>query len=148
MIYLLVLLLIFGLLQSFLELKKDKKIDSKWSIEKLLSTLYVLGFLAGFIVIILQNRDSDKSNQVLDNISFSVKKIDSSALKQIEKLSLSLNKTKRLLQLTDSMNQSLNAVVDIRNSLITQTNELNKKLSSNSKRLKDDRGQQTRSFNY
>ena len=132
MIYLLLLILIFGLIQSFLELKKDKKTgsNSKWSIEKMLSILYVLGFIVGFVLVILQNRDSQKSNRVLDNISFSVKKIDSSSLKQIKQLSESFNETKRLLRLTDSMNRNLKSVIEIRNSLIAQTDALNRKLSS------------------
>lgn len=138
MVYLLILLLIFGLVQSFLELRKEKKLNRKWSIKKLLSLLYILGFIVGFIVIVWQNSQDNQSSTILENISFSVNKIDSTSEKQIEKLTESLNETKRLIMLTDSMNERLSTVVGIRNSLVAQIEELNKKLAaqiSNDKKL-------------
>lgn len=129
MVYLLILLAIFGLVQSLLELKKDKLKGSKWSIEKILSIIYVLAFIAGFVTIVWQNSKDTKSGQTLENISFSIKKIDSTSYFQLQKLSKSVEETEKLLIMTDSMNMNLSSVVEIRESLISQTNSLNSKLA-------------------
>lgn len=131
MVYLLSLLLIFGLVQSFFELRKDKSdLNRKWSIEKLLSIFYILGFIVGFVVIILQNSQDNQSSRTLESISFSVNKLDSTSEKEIEQLTNSINETKRLITLTDSMNKNISSIVGIRNSLIAQTEALNKKLAA------------------
>lgn len=116
-------------MQSFLELKKDKEKIFKWNVEKVLSILYVLGFVGGFVLIIVQNNETNQSSRIIDDISFSVKKIDSTSFQQMHKLSQSLEETERLIYLSDSMNVSLKSVVEIKDSLTAQTNMLNNQLA-------------------
>lgn len=130
MLYLAIIVLLFGLLQSYLELKKDKKNTFKWSIEKVLSVLYILGFISGIILLVLQNKDSNNANRLIGNIFGSVNKIDSVTTSQYENLSKSIQETERLLTMTDSMNNQLKTVLEIKDNLILQTNALNKQLAS------------------
>ncbi len=98
MLYLLLTLLLFGLIQSLLELKKDNKKNSKWRIERVLSIVYILGFVIGLVAVILQDRESSKSNKLIGDISLSVTKIDSTSSQQVQKLSRSLEETKSLIE--------------------------------------------------
>jgi len=76
MIYLFIILLIFGLVQSLLELKKETK-RSKWRIKKILSLLYIGGFIIGATIVVIQEQQNNKVNNLIQSISSSVTKIDS-----------------------------------------------------------------------
>lgn len=128
MLYLLVSLLVFGLLQSFFELKKDTTKKKKWRIERILSMLYIIGFIIGCVVIIMQDKESTKVNKLISDISFSVTKIDSTSLDQVNKLSKSIEETKLLVKITDSMNKNIVEIIKIRDSLVGQTKKINEKL--------------------
>lgn len=76
MIYLLIILLLFGLLQSLLELRKDDTKATKWRIKKLLSLLYIVGFIIAVIVTMIQEQSTKEVSRSLEGISASITKID------------------------------------------------------------------------
>lgn len=128
MLYLLLTLLLFGFVQSLLELKKDSEEQTRWQVERILSIVYILGFLVGLIVIILQDKESSKTNNLINDISLAVTKIDTNSIKQVQKLGKTLEETKSLIKITDSMNKNMREIIKIRDLLIVQTKEINNKL--------------------
>jgi len=101
---LIILLLLFGLFQSLLELRKEDATESKWNIRRILSLIYVGGFVIGIIICVIQEQETSKINQLIEGISTSVTKIDSV--------------DKRLVE-----------VLGVKDSLITQYERVNAKLS-------------------
>ena len=114
MIILLCILLMFGLLQSLLELRKEGTIKSKWRIRQILSWLYIGGFVIGIIVAITQQEENNKVNQVIKGISSLVANIDSNSIKQLVSMSKTIEQTQSLIGKSDSINKSLIGVLEIK----------------------------------
>ena len=127
MLYLLIFLLFFGFIQSILELKKDNW-KYKWSIEKILSVIYILGFLFGSVELIFKEKESNEINSLIKKISSSVGKLDSNSINQIKELSNALGKTDSLISISKSMNKGMDSIIKDRSSLLAETKNLNSKL--------------------
>jgi hypothetical protein len=129
MIYLLLSLLGFGLIQSLLELVKDTEKPYKKIVQKTLAGVYILGFIIGVIITIQQEKESFNYNKLIGGISVSVTKIDSSFPGVLQKLNTSLVETKLLIKSSDSMNKNMVSLIKIRDSLTVQTKLINDRLS-------------------
>lgn len=129
MVYLLLILLFFGFLQSLFELKGDDTIIFKWNIKKFLSILYIIGFIFGFVVIIIQNGESNRFNILVQNISTSLQSVDSISKEQLKYINESLEQTKSITGKSDSINRDLMKVLAINESLISQYHIVNKRLA-------------------
>jgi hypothetical protein len=77
MIYLLIILLVFGLVQSLLEIRKEDPAKSKWTVRKILSLIYIAGFVIGTVYSVIQEQEAQKVRGLIEGISSSVVKIDS-----------------------------------------------------------------------
>lgn len=130
MLYLGITLLVFGLFQSLFEIVKENQPNLKNQLQKALSLLYILGFIGGTIVAFTQDQDSEKLNGQIKKIFSSVSRIDSSSIEQVRSLSKSLENTKELVSITDSMNKSVGELLLIRDSLILQTGKINDRLKN------------------
>ncbi|MDO9339324.1 MAG: hypothetical protein Q7T72_02205 [Bacteroidales bacterium] len=130
MIYLLLILLLFGLFQSLLELRKDDTIIFKWKISKLLAVIYILCFIIGLIVAIIQDKDTNKVKDIINSISSSVTKINKISSEQFENITKSFKQTQLLIKKSDSANVTMTRVIEANKKLIAQYNEVNAKLSS------------------
>ncbi len=97
-------MLVFGLVQSLLDLRKDDASKSKWSLRKIFSAVYISGFIVGVAVIVIQEREADKVNGLIQGISSSVGRID-------------------------SVDKRLVGVLAVSDSLVTQYEKVNAKLS-------------------
>lgn len=141
MIYLLSILLLFGLFQSFLELKKEELGSSQALIKKILSTLYILGFLFGIMAILLQNNESDEENNLIKYISKSVTKIDSTSIEQVTKISKTIEQTESLVRQSENLNNGMIQVLKIKDSLLQQykyvNSEFSKQLELDKQKLKE-----------
>jgi hypothetical protein len=129
MIFLLLILLLFALVQSILELKKDEQEKYNWDIKKILSLFYLIGFIIGLIVLLLQNKESKKLNDLILNISTSVNKMNSIFETRLKDLSKSVNQTHLLFSKSDSLDKKMTQVIDVKEDLIKQYKNVNEKLS-------------------
>jgi len=129
MTYLLIILLLFGLVQSLLELKKENSKKNKRYIQKTLSVVYILGFVIGFIIVLLQENEANNAKEMLTSISSSVIKTNFVAAKQLEIVNTSIKQTHLILDKADSMNKKMIQVLRSNESLIQQYNNVNEKLS-------------------
>lgn len=130
MTYLVILLLLFGFFQSFLELKKDDVEKNKLAIKKTLSAIYIFTFVIASIITIISTISDNKNIDTLNDISFSVKKIDSSSQNLSVRLNKSIKETEKLVIQSDSMNLELKKAYDFKSLLINETKKLNNNLSS------------------
>ena len=141
MIYLLSILLLFGLFQSFLELKKDGSDKPQALLKKILSALYILGFILGIMVILLQNNESDEVNNLIKDISKSVTKIDSTSIEQVSKIGRTIEQTESLVSQSNNLNNGMIQVLKIKDSLLEQykyvNSELGKQLELDKQKLKE-----------
>ncbi|MCX6272213.1 MAG: hypothetical protein NTU44_13535 [Bacteroidetes bacterium] len=129
--YLLILTLLLGLIQSCLELRKDKN-KGKSFIINILSYLYIAGFIVGLIVILFNDNETKYINNLIQNISFSVKKINSSSSENLANLNKSMNQTKILINKSDSLDCKMSRVLQFKESLIIQYERVNEQLSKQS----------------
>ena len=134
-------MLLFGLFQSFLELKKEELGSSQALIKKILSTLYILGFLFGIMAILLQNNESDEENNLIKYISKSVTKIDSTSIEQVTKISKTIEQTESLVRQSENLNNGMIQVLKIKDSLLQQykyvNSEFSKQLELDKQKLKE-----------
>jgi len=130
MIYLLTILLLFGLVQSLLELRKEDKIILKWPVRKILAITYIFCFVFGLIVAIIQEKDSDKIKGVIKDISSTVAMINKSSSEQLENINHSLDQTKELIGKSDTSNLKLSQVIKANKKLIYQYTIVNSRLSN------------------
>lgn len=117
------------MLQSLFELKKDYTEESKWKITRILSFLYIAGFIVGIIVVANQNKETNQVNDLINRISFNVTKIDSLSNEQLRIIRKSINQTRLIINRSDSISKELIKVFEINESLITQYDRINAKLS-------------------
>lgn len=101
MTYLLIAVLLFGLFQSLLELKKDDAPKKAKSITKrILAISYILSFFIGVILIFLPDKQNPELNKLITSVSALTTKVNSNSKIQID----SLIKLKKLLE---DLNQNL-----------------------------------------
>lgn len=129
MIFLLCILLLFGLFQSLLELEKDNNGKFKWNLKRILSIFYICGFIIGIIIIIIQEKESNAVNGLINDISLSVNKINSISNEQLNILSKATNQTQLLINRSDSVDKRMIDILKIKESLIKQYETVNNKLS-------------------
>jgi hypothetical protein len=129
MIILLFILLLFGLFQSLLELRKEEKDKYKWDVKRILSLFYIFGFVTGFIIIVLQNKESNRVNDLIIGISSSLKTINSISVAQLKDLDQSIQQTKSLIKKSDSLDTRMNKVIEFKEDLLAQYKNVNEKLS-------------------
>lgn len=129
MIYLLGLLLVFGLFQSLLALKENHSKIFRWEVKNILSILYIGGFIVGIIVIVIQNNESKNITKFIRDISSSISNIDSSSIERLNQINKTLDNTAYLIEVSDSIDDRMIEVIEIKDSLITQYHKVNIKLS-------------------
>lgn len=129
MIYLLFILLIFGLFQSLLELAQKDAKESKWRIKKILSLLYIGGFLTAVVVTVIQEKESYKVKESIQGILSSVTEIHSALVEQLRSMSKMLEQTQSLINKSDSTGKRMMKVLETADSLTSQYEEVNTKLS-------------------
>ena len=118
-----IVLLIIGCLQSYYGLQKDNSSKVKKNrINQLLSYLYFGSLCIGVFVIILQNKEADKNNNLLTFLS--TKSTD-----QLSTLKKVVTKTDSLIETSDSINQHLISQNKLNKSLISQYDKVNAQLS-------------------
>lgn len=88
-----------------------------------------MGFIIGFVVIIVQNKASNRFNELIQNMSTSVHNVDSISKEQLRIKNESLEQTKLIISKSDSINRDLMKVLAINESLISQYNVVNKRLA-------------------
>jgi hypothetical protein len=129
MVYLLILILLFGLIQSILELWKEKSKENKEEIHKWLSIFYIIGFFVSAFALIFQDKENNTVNQLIKKVSTSVNSIDSNSLKQLENINKTISQTKVLISKSDSLNKGIIDVLEIKDSLLTQYDKVNEMLA-------------------
>lgn len=129
MVYLLFALLAVGLIQSLLEVFKEDPKTSKWGIKRILSMLYVAGFILGVIIVMVQEQEENRINELIGGISSLVSQIDSNSIRQLETTTKTMQQTQALISKSDSINKGLTEVIRIKDSLMTQYKNVNLRLS-------------------
>ena len=129
MIYLLILLLVVGTLQSILTLEKEDFKDVKWNTKKTLSLLYLFGLSLGIITAILNDKESNQLKESISTISKSVEGLNPILKEQLTSLSKSLEQTQSLLIKSDSIDKRMVKVLNLKESLLAQYDMVNDKLS-------------------
>lgn len=107
MIFLLFILLLFGLLQSLLELEKDNNGKFKWNFKRILSIFYIGGFVIGLIIIFIQERESNTAKGLIKDISLSVNKINAISNEQLNILGKATTQTQLLINRSDSVDKKM-----------------------------------------
>lgn len=130
MIFLLCILLLFGLIQSLLELEKDNNGKFKWNSKRILSILYICGFVIGVIIVIIQEKESNTASKLIKDISSSVNKINTISNEQLNILSTATTQTQFLINKSDSVDKRMIDVLKIKESLIKQYESVNDRLST------------------
>jgi len=131
MIWLLGVLLLFGLIQSLLGLIEDDSNlgTSKSKINRILSVFYICGFIIGIITIIKQEKETSAINRLNERMFSSVSKIDSNSIKQLQRINEALNKTQILISKSDSIDKRTMSILEEKDVLLTQYEKVNKRLS-------------------
>lgn len=127
---LLYILLLFGLLQSLLELRKQSSKISKWRVKKILSALYIFGFIIGVIVTFLQINEDNQVKEVITDISSSVTKNTFIAIEQLKNIDKSIKQTQSIIEKSDSINKKMILVLKSSEYLMSQYKKVNEKLSN------------------
>ena len=127
--WLLGIILLIGLAQSFLELKNNSsQNDDRFSSKKILPILFILTFAIGLTIMIVKENESNYLNNLTKDISQKVYKIDSISDEQIKILNSNLRRSQKLAIRIDSIQDNTSELLKNEKALIEQYQIVNSKL--------------------
>lgn len=128
---LLILLLIIGLLQSFLNLKLQGRISIKTNkkFTKYLSVIYVIGFIIAISQIIIEDREKNFFNDLNLKNSERIEKLDSSSEIQMSILENGVKKSEEIKDSFNLIHSNTLELLETQSKLINQYKVVNENLN-------------------